>query len=74
MEHDGLKSTFVLCKYRKQQSCDPHSVITALHIKKQLVAVCDEEVKKKTDYNIIELPHSLLIIRMTDYELPRKVR
>lgn len=75
MEHGGLKTAFVLCKCRKQQSCDPHSVITALHIKKQLVPVYDEEVKKKkADYSIIELPHSLLIIRMTDYELHRKVR
>ena len=47
MEHGGLKAAFVLCKCRKQQSRAPHSVITALHIKQQLVPVYDEEVKKK---------------------------
>lgn len=46
VEHGGLKAAFVLCKCRKQQSHAPHSVITALHIKKQLVPVYDEVNKK----------------------------
>lgn len=64
-----FKDAFILYTNRKQQSHASHLVIIALHIENQLLPY-DEETKY--DYIIVELPHSVLITRMIEYELHKK--